>query len=76
VHRSEARQLVECADCGGEIVSERDRSYAFGDESEICIACAIRRGGRYDELHDHWTVAPAVQDLLERERNTEPAVAG
>jgi hypothetical protein len=64
MHRSEGAELVPCADCGAEIASGRDRSYACDDERELCFACALRRGGVYDEGHDAWSRPPVVADLI------------
>ena len=59
MHRSEADELESCSDCGVEVQVARDRAYAFGGGA-LCYACAMRRGGIYDELHDVWTSAPDV----------------
>lgn len=63
MHRTEARDLACCSDCGAEIHMAQDRTYAFGAESVLCFACAIRRGGSYDEQHDVWQQAPELGDL-------------
>ena len=63
MHRSETRELTTCAACGGEIAPGRDRVYAFEPEGALCMACAIARGGRYDEAHDRWTRPPDTSDL-------------
>lgn len=56
-----------CADCGADLESG-ERAFAVSDDSVICYACAVRRGGAYDELHDRWSPAPMTDDLLERDR--------
>ncbi|HEU4430568.1 MAG TPA: hypothetical protein VFT98_17535 [Myxococcota bacterium] len=63
MHRTEAREFESCSDCGAEIHVARDRSYAFGAESVLCFACAVRRGGSYDEERDVWRQAPELGDL-------------
>lgn len=62
MHRDESDQLVTCADCGAEVDS-RERPYGFGSESVLCFACAERRGGSYDALHDRWTETPDLSGL-------------
>lgn len=62
MHRSETRELSDCADCGAETLPARDRAYASG-EIVLCWACALRRGGSYDEEQDRWVVPPATADL-------------
>jgi hypothetical protein len=66
MHRTEADVLESCAQCGAEIDASRDRAYGFRGGS-LCYACAMRRGGSYDELHDVWTQAPDVEGLRRRE---------
>jgi hypothetical protein len=60
MHRSEADLLIHCSECGSEISLAVDRSYAVTEDEGMCFACAIERGGVYDELHDAWTQAPAL----------------
>jgi hypothetical protein len=67
MHRSEAAELVHCLDCGEEISLALDRAFACEDDAGICFACAIKRGGIYDETHDTWTHAPDITGLNERE---------
>lgn len=63
MHRSESRELANCADCGAEIAPARDRAWAGGGELFLCFACALRRGDSYDEAHDRWVTAPDARDL-------------
>jgi len=63
MHRSETRELTRCADCSAELAPARDRGYACGEEAFLCFDCAIRRGGRWDEVHDRWEAEPDVGDL-------------
>jgi hypothetical protein len=63
MHRSEERELETCADCGARISPGTDRSFSFGSTGLLCMSCAIRRGGRYDEVHDHWAQEPDFGDL-------------
>lgn len=55
MHRSEIQNLATCALCGAELSVAGDRRYAFGSDGVLCYACAVERGGVYDELHDRWT---------------------
>jgi hypothetical protein len=63
MHRSESRELVRCAECGAEMVPARDRSYACEADAFLCFACAVRRGGAYDERLDRWTTPPDTSGL-------------
>lgn len=63
MHRSEASELDTCADCGAEVHVARDRTFAAPGDRVLCFACAERRGGSYDELHDVWTQAPDLSGL-------------
>lgn len=63
MHRSETSELTTCADCGAEMTPGRERAYSFGEGSALCWACAVRRGGTYDEEHDRWVEPPAAGDL-------------
>lgn len=62
----EETDLVRCADCGEEIQIE-NRSYMVGPDTVICMDCARKRGGEYDEETDRWSVPPETRDLIERE---------
>ena len=52
-----------CADCGAPLAVALERGYPFGDERALCFDCAGRRGGVYDEVHDHWTQPPNLAGL-------------
>jgi hypothetical protein len=66
----ETFDMFGCSDCGGTVAPAQDRVYAFGTDGVLCMECALRRGGAWDEGRDRWTVAPRVDDLLLRQ---EPA---
>jgi hypothetical protein len=68
MHRSEARELVDCLDCGAAIAPERERAFAVGDDMYLCFECAVRRGGVYDEREDRWMVPPIVEDEPDERR--------
>lgn len=63
MHRSESSQIATCVECGAEIAPSTERGFALTSDSFLCFACAVRRGGRYDERLDRWEEAPGVGDL-------------
>jgi hypothetical protein len=63
MHRSEQREYVECTVCGAE-TALTERAYAVSEDATLCFRCATARRGIYDEVHDHWVVAPRVDDLV------------
>lgn len=63
MHRSESEDLVRCASCHAEISLGRDRGYPVTADSALCFACAVKRGGRYDEQHDTWDPGPRLEGL-------------
>ena len=63
MHRSEERRLTPCAECGTEIDAASERGFALGGGGALCHECAVRRGGRYDEVHDRWTEEPRLGGL-------------
>lgn len=62
----EPDELAPCSDCGATVASDQERLYAFGTEGVLCMECALRRGGAWDEGRDRWSVPPRVDDLLVR----------
>ena len=60
-----------CADCGEGIEPGGARSYGFGEQSQLCWACAIKRGGSYDARQERWTTKPSTADLKIRMRDEE-----
>ena len=68
MHRSEAHELVECLDCRATIAPERERAFAVSEDVYLCFACAVRRGGVYDEAEDRWVVPPRVEDEPDERR--------
>ncbi len=67
MHEAESSELVSCAVCGAELCVATDRGFAFASNGALCWECSVRRGGRYDSLHERWDVAPQVSDLAEAE---------
>jgi hypothetical protein len=53
---------VDCIDCGAAIRPDLDRTFALGDETFLCHACALARGGAYDGDRDRWEIAPSTND--------------
>ena len=58
-------EFVPCLVCGALVSPAVNRIFAVGCEDLICMECALRRGGAYDESEDRWGVAPHVDDLLD-----------
>jgi recombinational DNA repair protein (RecF pathway) len=63
MHRSEERQLTRCAECDTEIDPGRERGFGLGGGGALCYECALRRGGRYDEVQDRWVEEPQLGGL-------------
>jgi hypothetical protein len=62
----EPDELLSCSDCGAAVATVQERLYAFGTDGVLCMECALRRGGTWDEGRDRWSVPPRVDDLLVR----------
>jgi hypothetical protein len=56
----ERAEMSTCVACGAEISIERERGYALGGATALCFACAMDRGGVYDETRERWTTPPDV----------------
>jgi hypothetical protein len=67
MHRSDTLESKSCAECGAVFYPSRDRGFAFGSDAALCFDCAVRRGGRWDELHDRWETDADVGDLAAAE---------
>lgn len=52
-----------CLDCGEQFDVVRERGFPLSEADAICPACAMRRGGVYDENEDKWETEPDVSDL-------------
>jgi hypothetical protein len=68
MEEEEWNELQDCADCGASLDPRADRAYLISDQLCLCFSCAVRRGGRYDALHETWSAAPDVSD---RRRDSE-----
>ena len=58
-------QLI-CMDCGTPVEAEdavAERTFAITEEVVLCYACAVRRGGVYDDAEDKWKIAPRLEDV-------------
>jgi hypothetical protein len=62
----EVEDRWNCSDCGVPVAPLGERLYAFGTDGLLCMECALRRGGAWDEGRERWTVPPRVDDLLLR----------
>ncbi len=68
----EEREIASaCADCGELIEPGGARSYEFGEQSQLCWACAVRRGGSYDARHERWVKKPSTANLRIRMEEEE-----
>jgi hypothetical protein len=59
-------EQLSCVDCGTPIDAEQavaERTFAITDEVVLCHACALRRGGIYDDADDKWKIAPRLEDV-------------
>lgn len=57
---------LSCIDCGTPIDADRavaDRTFAITSEVVLCHACALRRGGVYDDAEDKWKLAPRLEQV-------------
>lgn len=66
---------LTCIDCGTTIDiadATPDRTFALTPEVVLCNACAIRRGGVYDDTDDKWKIAPRLEGLSIEERAPTP----
>ena len=63
MHRSEAQDLIDCSSCGAEVSLGADRVFVLSEDTALCFACAVKRGGLYDEAHDTWKRAPDLKGL-------------
>lgn len=66
---------LTCIDCGAMIAikdAATDRTFALTPEVVLCNACAVRRGGVYDDLDDKWKVAPRLEGLSIEQRAPHP----
>lgn len=62
MHRSEVYDRTRCLDCSTEVSDTRERAFT-SEPGTLCFECAVRRGGKYDELHDHWDATPDLAGL-------------
>jgi hypothetical protein len=69
MHRSESYDLVACADCGAEISLGADRVFLVTEDAGLCVGCAMKRGGVYDDVHDTWRKAPSLSGLQALQRD-------
>jgi len=63
MHRSESNRLNRCAACNAEIDPSLERAFGLGAGVVLCFACAVSRGGSYDEADDRWVSEPDTSGL-------------
>jgi hypothetical protein len=71
MHRSESAELIDCCDCGAIMSPATERAFGVGEDEFLCLDCAIRRGGVYDEPRERWTVPPNLSGIR-HERRMQP----
>ena len=57
---------LSCIECGSPIDADQavaQRTFALTNELVLCHACAVRRGGVYDDAEDKWKLAPRLEDV-------------
>lgn len=57
---------LNCIDCGTPIDADQavaERTFAITGEVVLCHACALRRGGVYDDADDKWKIAPRLEQV-------------
>lgn len=68
-------EQLTCIDCGATIDvadAATQRVFALTPEIVLCSACAVRRGGVYDDAEDKWKVAPRLDDVATEQRAPHP----
>src|SRR5215213_6037548 len=45
----DVEEQSSCSDCGVPVAPLGERLYAFGTDGLLCMECALRRGGAWDE---------------------------
>jgi hypothetical protein len=66
---------LTCIECGTMIDVEgaaAARVFALTPEVVLCHACAMRRGGVYDDAEDKWKIAPRLEDVATEQRVPHP----
>lgn len=58
-----------CTDCGQDVGLEDSHAFELGGGGVLCWACALKRGGVYDEKYDRWVVTPKAEDLPDERRS-------
>ena len=57
---------LSCIDCGTRIDADQAvaaRTFAITNEVVLCHACALSRGGVYDDSEDKWKLAPRLEEV-------------
>jgi recombinational DNA repair protein (RecF pathway) len=63
MHSLESVELTHCCECGTMVYPATDRAFGVDEDEFLCVECAIRRGGVYDELWDRWAVPPNLSGI-------------
>lgn len=68
-------EQLTCIECGATIAEEdaaAARVFALTPEVILCHACAMRRGGVYDDAEDKWKIAPRLEGVATEQRVPHP----
>ena len=57
-------EVFTCVACGALFDPDVQRGFPIEEDTVLCAACAVRRGGVYDEERDEWTRPPDISGLL------------
>jgi hypothetical protein len=63
MHREESQMASSCIVCGAEVSEGQGREFSFGTRGVLCWACAVARGGAYDDAQNRWTRPPNLAGL-------------
>lgn len=67
-HDTREDAVGSCADCEQDVGLEDSHAFTLPDGGLLCWACALIRGGVYDDKYDRWVVSPAAEDLPDERR--------
>jgi hypothetical protein len=68
MHREENELTGVCVVCGEPTDVTTERAFGYGEDGLVCWACAIDRGGVYDEDRQAWVKPPDLAGLPDASR--------
>jgi hypothetical protein len=60
--------MMTCTECGTDVGLDESHSFSGGGGVTLCWACAVKRGGVFDEKQERWRVPPRTADLPDERR--------